>query len=84
MCLMMGLSFLLQKDYQKRLIPSDDIVSKSQQARCAQRIDEFKLLSERSMTFREVMFINSDGNLTPIELLLRSRCCMLEWALEFK
>ncbi|KAJ0896655.1 hypothetical protein HanRHA438_Chr08g0337041 [Helianthus annuus] len=35
-CLMMGLSFLPQNDYQKRLIPSDDIVSKSQQARCAQ------------------------------------------------
>ncbi|KAF5794253.1 hypothetical protein HanXRQr2_Chr08g0326021 [Helianthus annuus] len=43
-----------------------------------------KLLKERSSFKREVMFINSDGNLTPIELLLRSRCCMLEWALEFK
>ncbi|KAF5794230.1 hypothetical protein HanXRQr2_Chr08g0325791 [Helianthus annuus] len=60
-CLMMGLSFLLQNNYMIRSIPSDDIVSKSQQARCAQ-----------------------DGNLPSIELKLRSRYCMLEWALEFK
>ncbi|MFS7959784.1 hypothetical protein Hanom_Chr08g00695201 [Helianthus anomalus] len=47
-------------------------------------IDEFKLLSERSSTFKEVMFINSDGNLPSIEFQLRSRYCMLEWALKFK
>ncbi|KAF5794234.1 hypothetical protein HanXRQr2_Chr08g0325831 [Helianthus annuus] len=46
--------------------------------------DECKRFSERSRNVREVMFISLDGNLPPIELQLRSRYCMLEWALEFK
>ncbi|MFS7960094.1 hypothetical protein Hanom_Chr08g00698931 [Helianthus anomalus] len=47
-------------------------------------IDEFNQLYVRSRTFREVVFINSYGNLPPIKFLLRSRYCMLEWALEFE